>query len=75
MPTTFAKIMEKLKATDWYPTFVRHVDGNTLNNYPTNLELVTLKDAFKHISDWTVDWVCFVTEEERAFLVNMLTSK
>ena len=68
----FASIMDKLKATDWYPIFIRHTNGDTLDNRATNLELVDIKDAFKHILEWKVDWVCYVTAEERSFLVDLM---
>jgi hypothetical protein len=70
--TTFATIMEKLKQTPTHPNYIRHVNGNTLDNRAENLVWVKLRDAFKHILDWRVDWVCYVTEEERAFLFNLL---
>ena len=71
--TTFATIMDKLKATEGYPTFIRHKNGDILDNRAENLEAVLLRDAFTHINDWKVDWVCYVTELERTFLVDMLT--
>lgn len=70
---TFASIMDKLKATDWYPTFIRHTNGDTQDNRATNLEPVYLREAFQHINDWKVDWVCYITADERAFLVNLMT--
>ena len=72
--TTFSTIMEKLKATEWYPNFVRHLNGDTLDNRVENLEFVTLKDAFKHINSWKVDCVYYITPEEREFVVNLLTT-
>jgi len=60
--------MDKLKAK----IFIRHKNGDTLDNRATNLKAVTIQDAFKHVNDWKVDWVCFVTNEERSFLVDML---
>ena len=71
--TTFATIMDKLKATEWYPTFIRHKNGDTLDNRPENLQFVKLREAFNHMNDWKVDWICYITNEERTFLVDMLT--
>ena len=71
--TTFATIMDKLKETEDYPLFIRHKNGNTTDNRVENLEQVHIRDAFAHINDWKVDWVCDITEDDRAFLVDMLT--
>jgi hypothetical protein len=71
--TTFATIMDKLKQNPMHPNYIRHVNGDTLDNRVENLQYVKLRDAFNHINDWKVDWVCDVTDEERAFLVDMLT--
>ena len=70
--TTFATIMDKLKQNPMHPNYIRHVNGDTIDNRVENLEWVNIRDAFKHINDWKVDWVCYVTEEERTFLVNFL---
>ena len=70
-PMNFAAIVQKLKAAA--PFFVRHLDGNCDNNAVTNLEIVSLEDAFRNL-DWKVDWVCFCTEEERLFIVDFLTT-
>ena len=51
----------KLKAQSDFPHFIRHIDGNTLNNAPSNLAWVNIYHAFKHISTWKVDWVIYVT--------------
>jgi hypothetical protein len=71
--TTFATIMNKLRATDKYPMFIRHKNGDTLDNRIENLEYVHIREAFQHINDWKVDWICYITEEERTFIVDMLT--
>ena len=49
---------------------IRHVDGNTLNNAFTNLELVSVPDALMH-PEWTTDLLRLeedVTEEEYDFV-------
>ena len=75
MVTTFATIMEKLKDVSGYPMFIRHVNGNTLDNRVENLRWVELKDALRNVATWKVDWVCYVTDEEVSFLKKMLTPK
>ncbi len=47
--------------------FIRHIDGNTHNNCINNLSMVHPKDAFLH-SDWVIDWVIDLTDEEIAFV-------
>jgi hypothetical protein len=37
-------------------TFIRFVDGSTLNFNISNLEYVSLKEAMLHVDDWKVDW-------------------
>ena len=37
-------------------TFIRFVDGSTLNFNISNLEYVSLKEAMLHVEDWKVDW-------------------
>ena len=69
---TFSDVMKKLKAVSEYPYFIRHVNGDTQDNRPENLCWVKLRDAFKHIATWKVDWVCYLTEEETKFLKDML---
>jgi hypothetical protein len=68
-----ANIMNKLKATDWYPMFVRHKNGDTLDNRVENLEMVHIMDAFQHITEWKVGWISYITDAERSFLVDILT--
>lgn len=48
--------------------FIRHINGNTLDNNIDNLAFVTAYDALVHVSDWTTNWVCYVTEEEAQFV-------
>ena len=71
--TTFTTIMDKLKQTELYPMFIRHKNGDILDNRAENLEHVHVREALAHINDWKVDWVSFITDEERFFLVDMLT--
>ena len=47
--------------------FIRHVDGNTLNNHIMNLMTVSPYDAFTH-PEWKVDWVCYLEDDEIAFV-------
>jgi hypothetical protein len=75
MVITFSSVMTKLKAAadfPGYPNFIRHINGNTLDNRASNLTIVTLREAFNNIATWKVDWVCYVTEEDVAFLKNLL---
>ena len=72
--TTFSNIMNKLKAVNEYPNFIRHINGDTLDNRIENLTWVTLREAFANL-DWKVDWVCYVTEEERDYIKNMLAPR
>jgi len=72
--TTFASIIDKLKAANsfpGYPNYIRHTNGDTLDNRPENLEIVHFRDALANIDNWKVDYVCEITEEEFAFLKNM----
>ena len=69
---TFTSVMNKLKAVPTYPTFVRHLNGDTQDNRATNLAFVTLREAFHHMA-WRVDWVCYLTEEEVRFTKNLLS--
>ena len=63
--------MTKLKAAEQYPYFIRHVDGDTLNNHVDNIRWVPLRIAFKRL-EWKVDWVCYLTQEEVLFVRRML---
>ena len=72
--TTFATIMDKLKQNPMYPNYIRHVNGDTLDNRPENLQFVHIRDAFSNINDWKVDWILDVTNEERCILVDILTT-
>jgi len=72
---TFSDVMKKLKAVQFYPNFIRHVNGDTQDNRVTNLCWVKLRDAFKNITTWKVDWVCYLTEEEIKFIKDMLVPR
>lgn len=48
--------------------FIRHINGNTLDNNIHNLAWVNAYDALVHVNDWTTDWACYVTEEEAQFV-------
>ena len=58
------RALQKLRAVPEYPYFIRHINGNTLDNDPQNLGWVTLEEAFKNISTWKVDWVIHLTPKE-----------
>nr|QBK93552.1 MAG: hypothetical protein LCPAC404_02560 [Pithovirus LCPAC404] len=47
--------------------FIRHINGDTLDNSICNLQRVHPKDAFAHV-DWKVDWVIDLTDEEIEFV-------
>ena len=72
---TFSDVMKKLKAVPEYPNFIRHVNGDTLDNRVVNLCWVKLKDAFKNITTWKVDWVIYLTSEEIKFVKDMLVPR
>jgi hypothetical protein len=44
--------------------FVRFMNGDTNNCHPTNLKVVSLKNAMENIRDWIVDWDMDLTDEE-----------
>ncbi len=48
--------------------FMRHINGDTLDDRPANLEWVDLAAALRHMDDWKVDWVVGLTAEEVAFV-------
>jgi hypothetical protein len=50
--------------------FIRHIDGNTLNNSFNNLVCVSLSDALAHIDDWKVDWCMDLTKKELHLVYN-----
>lgn len=67
--TTFKKIIHKWGnyTSDLNGFFVRHMDGNTLNNCRSNLELIHPHDAFSN-PHYSVDWVCPLTKKEINFV-------
>lgn len=58
------RIFEKLRQER---SFIRHVDGNVLNNAMDNLKNVGYFQAFSN-PDWQVDWVCFVREKDARYV-------
>jgi len=51
-------------------TFVRFLDGDTLNCHVENLQYVPLKAALEHIDDWKVDWDMDLSAEEVALVLD-----
>jgi hypothetical protein len=66
MLTTFQKIRNKLRGK----LLVRHLNGDTDDNRAANLAAVSLTEAWQNLS-WKVDWILFVTDEERDFILEM----
>jgi hypothetical protein len=50
--------------------YIRHKDGNTVNNNIANLQEVNLEVALKHADDWKVDWVCDLSSAEIQYVKN-----
>lgn len=71
MPASkFQQIIKKLKTDSCYPNYIRHKNGDTLDNRVENLEWVHIKDAFRNLQ-WKVDWVCYLNNEEIKFVYDM----
>ena len=70
----FSEVLQKLKGADEYPYFIRHINGDTHDNRAENLAWVTLKNAFKNMSTWKVDWVIYLHEEEIRFVKDMFNT-
>jgi hypothetical protein len=54
-------------------TFIRFLDGNTLNCAVANLVYVSLADAMAHVDGndvWKVDWDMNLTEEQRRVVMD-----
>ena len=66
MLTKFQQIRNKLRGK----MLIRHLNGDTLDNRVENLGIVTLTEAWQNL-DWKVDWIIFVTDEERDFILGM----
>ena len=66
MLTKFQQIRNKLRGK----MLVRHLNGDTLDNRVENLGIVTLTEAWQNLH-WKVDWILFVTDEERDFILGM----
>ena len=47
--------------------FIRHIDGNCLNNSLFNMTMIHPHDAFKH-PEWKVDWECGLTQAQISFV-------
>ena len=62
-----ALMIAKIRSKWQQRMFIRHVDGNTLNNSVFNLLPVSYYDAFTH-PEWKTDWVCELEEDEIAFV-------
>jgi len=45
-------------------TFIRFLDGNSLNCNLNNLKYVSIDDAMDHIDSWKVDWDMDLTKKE-----------
>ena len=69
----FSEVLQKLKAADEYPYFIRHINGDTHDNRAENLAWVTLKNALMNISTWKVDWVIYLNEEEIRMVKELFT--
>lgn len=44
--------------------FLKHINGNVLDNHIPNLCLVRLDDALHNIDDWTVDWSARLSDKQ-----------
>jgi hypothetical protein len=44
--------------------FIRHINGNTLDNRPDNLARVSLHEWLENFENWQVDWDLDLTETE-----------
>ncbi len=66
---TDAKIIKSiLKKWKIQKTFIRFVDGNTLNCNISNLMYVNTQDIYLHFDEWKVDWDMNLTENEIAYV-------
>ena len=50
--------------------FIRHIDGNTLNNVYTNLQWVSLRLIIENPT-WTVDHVLYLNAADFAYIENL----
>ena len=51
-------------------TFIRHIDGNTLNNDVSNLSYVKFNEINTHWDDWKFDWSCELSKKEIEYVRN-----
>lgn len=51
-------------------TFIRFINGNTLDCRLSNLEQVSLQDALMHVHDWVVDWDMDLTHREKQLVLD-----
>jgi len=63
-----ASILAKWRKQQLEGGFVRHVDGNTMNDAAWNLELLSLCEAMANFHEWTTNWDVELDEQEIALV-------